>query len=395
LTCRTLVTHVEPDVGGTSVYALVGAKGQCSEVRAPKILRDVVSRAKTYKIQVIKKIKNAPKKVTYEDGYLKFLCEKECSFVVKAWALTGVPVTPFVTDVDIVTNMKNVFTFNIKATKVRERGGVLGLQNLGSAVAIDVRTFDPLSNFKALLVEPLSAPRRSFYAYFPDGSLYLVGPDVKERIAVVRDLMDVVSFPYGYLTSIIRKDKVDVISKRKGTWTILKRVEGAAKSAEWCLVDSTPALAIYYEDHISLVTLREEIINIAVEGWRAASLSPNAELLLLSTGEGVKLIDLNSGEKLKEFKLKGVELISWSPYSDFAALCSKEACWIYSNLSKEIATVRKVSNATSVWWSPSTYNLYVARGNKLEITFFDPPGVKATLLVARRPILRETSRERT
>jgi len=125
------------------------------------------------------------------------------------------------------------------------------------------------------------------------------------------------------------------------------------------------------------------------KGAIEVSVTINTETVALSYPSEVKIINLYTGEEETRLKISGVKKISWSLYSDFAAMCSDTMCWIFSNLTKTLVTAKKITNVKNLAWGSSTYNLYMARGEKMSTIFFNPHGVRTWRLIVRRPIPRE------
>jgi len=390
--CRALLTHAEPDVGGTSLYLLIicKSKGRGS-VKVPNMVKDAIEKAKKYEIFLTRSIEGDVKDITYEDGLLKFTCPTKCIFAIKIWAQTGVPVFPFLTDVELVKNSRNIISFKTNVVSVRERGGILVLRRMGSAKAIDLRSIEPLIKMPIMLAEPPIAPPKSVFAYFPGGELYFIGLGKKELVTKKSNVVDLNSYFYGLMVAISDNKKVDVVARKKDGWDVVDVIEEKPFKVEWCLAANGPALALHYRDKLSLRSLTGETINVAIPNTVTSSISPDARMLLRATADKVQVVSLEDGEVVKEFPIPGIRLIEWSFHSDFAVLCSDYACWLYSDLSKQIVVVKLIGNVTGAWWSPSTYNLYLARKKSLQIISFDPKGVKGASPAARRPIPQGTS----
>ncbi|NPA85601.1 MAG: hypothetical protein GXO07_06340 [Crenarchaeota archaeon] len=390
MSCKALLTHAEADVGGTSLYSLVLCPSGGTEARAPRMVADAVQKSKRHEVQLVRRLEGDATAVSYEDGRFKFRCKRRCSFIVKVWAQTGVPVFPFLTDVDVVKNSSNVMSFRVKAVDVRDRGGVLVLKRVGTSRVVDLRDLRPLINVPVVLAEPPVAPRRSVFAYFPDGTLYFYGLNRKELIMRSREIKMIAPFFYGLMIAVAERQSVKLLVRRAGGWEEVEEVEGRPHKIEWGYAWESPVLALHYRDRVVLKSVRGEVINVALPDVRASSISPDARHLIKASPDSVQVINLEHGEVVKEFPISGVQIVEWSFYSDFAALCSDRACWIYSDLSKEIVVVKPVTEVTGAWWSPSTYNLYLARGSKISVVSFDPRGIRGLLPVARRPTLQET-----
>ena len=392
MNCKALLTHAEPDVGGTSLYVLVICKGKGrGSVEAPTMVKDAIEKAKRYEIFLTRSIEGEVKDITYEDGTLKFSCPTKCAFTIKVWAQTGTPVFPFLTDVELVRNSENSISFKSNVVSVRERGGVLVLRSVGTSKVIDLRNVEPLIRLPTVLAEPPVAPPKSVFAYFQGGELYFIGLGKKELVMKKEDIMDLSSYFYGLMIAISNNKKVDVVARKKGGWDVVDVVEERPLKVEWCLATNGPALALHYRNKLSLRSLTGETINITIPNTVASSISPDARVLLRATPDRVQVVSLEDGEVVKEFPLPGIKLIEWSFYSDFAVLCSDYACWVYSDLSKQIVVVKLINGVTGAWWSPSTYNLYLAKRRSLQVVSFNPRGVRGTFPAARRPIPRETS----
>ncbi len=394
MSCRSLLTHAEPDVGGTSLYALVTCPEGGNEARAPRMVVDSINKARRYEVHLLKKLEGDVGGVRYSEGLFKFSCTKKCSFTLKVWAQTGTPVYPFLTDVGIIRNSGNLFAFKARATSVKERGGTLVLQRVGTSKVIDIRYFDPMISLPILLAEPTISPRRSFFYYSPGETLYFWRSGRGEEVGRVKGVKVLSSYFYGFLVAAVGSEGIKVFARKKGGWDEIMKEnlpEERPLDADWCAAWNSPTLALYFNKRLELRSVGGESLVVNLPKAKKMKISPDAKTLLVVTEDGLDVIDMDSGDVIKRFKLPKIDIVSWSYYSDFAALCSSFACWIYSTLSNSLILVKLMKDVTSAWWSPSTYNLYLTSKDRLRVLSFDPRGVRAVAPVARRPIPRETS----
>ncbi len=234
------------------------------------------------------------------------------------------------------------------------------------------------------------APQGTFFVVTLDGKIMYVGKNSKIEVMKVEEgLRDATPFFFGYAFVLLTKNKLTVLKKSGDKWESVDEMPNVdGYRVEWGSLEGEPAIILYSKNKVIIKSMKGDMAVLNTEGATSVAVSVNTETVILGYPEEVRVLNLYTGEEEAKFKTPGVKRIAWTLYSDFAAMCSDTMCWIFSNLSKSLVTARKVSNVSGIAWGSNTYNLFLSRGKKMSVIFFNPHGVRTWRLIVRRPIPR-------
>ncbi len=391
--CPAPLLHAEVDVGGMSFYILLSCH-RSNTFEIPNMLKSALRYCKDYLAVPLKSHGITAVRLNKQDKVIEAVCKGPalCRGIIKVWCKMNYVLYPFLTDIDIIKNLKNYLVFSgIKGDFVDEGGGFLTVRSNLDVDIYNLRTLDKEFVISGIKAKPLLAPPGTFFIVTSDFKIMYVSKDKRlEALKVENGFRDASPFFFGYTFALLTKDKLSVHKKSGDEWEIIDelKVPGAYK-VEWGSLEGEPALISYSKDKVVIKSLKGDMVVLNTKGALNVSVSLNTETVILSYPSEVKVLNLYTGEEETNLKIRGIKRISWSLYSDFAALCSDEMCWIFSNLAKSLVVAKKISNVKDIAWGSSTYNLYMARGNKMSIIFFNPHGVRTWRLIVRRPIPRE------
>ena len=392
--CPALLLHAEVDVGGMSFYLLLTCP-RSNKYEMPNMLKSALRYCKDHLAVPLRSDGIISVRLNRNEKTLEAVCaekKKGCKGIVKVWCRMNYVLYPFLTDVEIAKNIKNYLVFSdIKGDYVREGGGYLSLRRIMDIKTINLRMLENELSERGIKAVPLLAPPGTFFIVTSDMRILYVSKEKKMEVMKVKEgLKDASPFFFGYSFALLTKDKVTVYKKSGEEWVVVDEVRVPdAYKVEWGSLEGEPALMIYAKDKVIIKSLKGDMAVLNTKGAIEVSVTINTETVALSYPSEVKIINLYTGEEETRLKISGVKKISWSLYSDFAAMCSDTMCWIFSNLTKTLVTAKKITNVKDLAWGSSTYNLYMARGEKMSTIFFNPHGVRTWRLIVRRPIPRE------
>ncbi|UXD22459.1 hypothetical protein IPA_04985 [Ignicoccus pacificus DSM 13166] len=361
------------------------------------MVSDVLSDERQYDMIILRRSRNLKKiRLNVERSVIEIQTDSKdpLAMILSLWVYTGKMLYPLLFDVDIVKGLTRSFELvDLKGETLRERSGIVLTSKKNLVDVRDMRNYSiVLKSVKASCSDVSIYPSRSLVLGHRNKVYFMQLGSSRERVVEFNEnVRRCAIFPYARLIAAATRGEVSLHYYKGGEWKVRGRFPVVMpKSLEWCLFAGKISLGVDLVGKYSIITIDGDYTSIELGKPLMAKISPFGDKLAVAYPKKLVILDVEKAEPIIEVQVDEVQTMSWSPYGDYLAFCTRNSCSIYSDLTESIVIGKPIRGVRWSWWSPHTLSLYLQTENGTKLIYFDPQMVSSKKVAVRLPTYLRT-----